>query len=412
MTVLRYIWRGVLYLSFFILVAAAVAFLIGDQLGFAVKPTVQTIDKVPFSAPPLDVPAADTTYARLHPPAVTNPTPIRNVIMIIGDGMGVGQLTAALDLAAGTGYRPVLPQMPVAGLVRTYTADNLVTDSGAGATAFATGYKTVNRRLSKTATGQSVRTLLEQMRDEGKATGIVTTSYLIDATPAAFAAHVDHRGETDAVTTQMLNAGITVLFGGDGGTFPENRLRDATRNGYTLVRSLEELAAVPDSVRVLGLWDEREGFESYGPPLPDLVPRALSQLDRDPDGFFLLIEQEQTDGAGHANRLDLMQEGVLEVDRALRTVLDFAAADGQTLVLVTADHDTGGIGIVQGYYQNGEAEIRWNTFSHTSDWVPLLAAGPGAAAFTGVMDNTDIPRRLATLMGWANFPALSAEAMP
>lgn len=412
MTFLRFLWRTLLYLSFVIVVVTVALFFVSNYLGYAVRPTLQTIDEVSFTRPPLQPVASDSVYFSLYPSAIPDTTTIRNIVLILGDGMGIAQLTTVLDLAAGDGYVSVLAQMPVTGLVRTYSANSLVTDSGAGATAFSTGYKTVNRRIAKTPTGESARTLLEQMRDQGKATGIITTSYLVDASPAAFAAHVDHRDETETIAAQMLAADIDLLLGGDGDTFPESLLSEAERQGYAVVRTAEALAALPDSGRVLGLWDGRKAFEAYGPPLPGLVQRALAQLRRDPDGFFLFIEQEQTDGGAHANRFDFVQTGVLELDEALRVVLNFAAADGHTLVLVVADHDTGGVGVVDGYFSAAEAEVRWSGFSHTNHWTPLFAAGPGADAFTGVLENTDVPRRIATLMAWTDFPALLPETVP
>src|SRR5690606_1141031 len=206
MTFLRFLWRTLLYLSFVIVVVTVALFFVSNYLGYAVRPTLQTIDEVTFTRPPLQPVASDSVYFSLYPSAIPDPTAIRNIVLILGDGMGIAQLATVLDLAAGDGYVSVLAQMPVTGLVRTYSANSLVTDSGAGATAFSTGYKTVNRRIAKTPTGESARTLLEQMRDQGKATGIITTSYLVDASPAAFAAHVDHRDETEAIAAQMLAA--------------------------------------------------------------------------------------------------------------------------------------------------------------------------------------------------------------
>jgi alkaline phosphatase len=404
---LRIAWRTALYCSLVVVVLGLLLIPLGQWLGFPVKPTVRTITEVAFTPPGPWSSADASPDERLRRLSLdrADTTEIRNVILFIGDGMGLAQIATTVDLA-GPDASFVLPTMPVTGLVRTASASELVTDSGAGGTALATGVKTRNKRIAMTPDSVAMQSLLHMLRAQGKAVGVLTTSYLVDATPAAFTARVRHRDQYAAIARQMLEADAEVLMGGNGeGQFPEAQVAEAEARGYKVVRNAEALATVPDTARVLALWPEREGFETHGPPLPGLVRRALRQLSTNPDGFFLVVEQEQTDGGGHANRLDQVRSGVAELDAAVQEALAFAAADGQTLVLVTADHDTGGVSIVKGRYDEGTAEVRWNTFGHTGAWVPLFAAGPGAWAFTGTYENTAVPRRLAVRLGLEDFPA-------
>ena len=401
--VFRVLWRLVLYVCFAVVLVGLLIIPIGEWVGYPVKPTLRTVTNVAF-VPPGERPAgAVPDYTRLRALSFNPDTvAIRNVILVVGDGMGVQPLAAAHALT-GQGFSP-FHAMPITGLVQTTSASNLVTDSGAGATALATGFKTVNKRLGMTPDGVAVPSILEVLRDQGKAAGIVTTSYLVDATPGGFAAHVRHRDDYEGIAEDLIASGAQVLLGGDAGQFAADLLPKAEAAGYTVVRNEEAFGLVPDSARVLGLWDERDAIESFGPPLPELVPHALKRLSQEPEGFFLLVEQEQIDGAAHGNQIDMLVEAVDELEAALAQILAFAEQDGRTLVVVTADHDTGGLSIEEGAFDESTAEMRWNTFGHTGAWVPLFAAGPGAVAFTGLMDNTDVPRRLARVLDLTGFP--------
>jgi alkaline phosphatase len=356
---------------------------------------------------------AVTRYERLHRTSFNvDEDSIRNVILFIGDGLGMTQLSTALALNHGAGSQTALTLMPVTGVARTFSSNNLVTDSGAGATALATGFKTINKGISMTPERIVVKTLLEALRGEEKRVGLITTSYLVDATPAAFTAHVPHRDDYKAIAEQMITVGADLLVGGDGDTFPPESVAAAEAQGYAVVRSPQALAALPDGTPTLALWSEREdAISTYGPPLQGLVRRAIDHLRPHPQGFLLIVEQEQTDVAGHSNRLDLLTRGVAELEEAVEVALDFAEAEGGTLVLVTADHDSGGINVVEAPFAEQEAEVRWTTFRHTAQWVPVFAAGPGALAYTGVLDNTEVPRILARQMNLTDFPTRISETV-
>ena len=410
-----------------VVVLAGMVYVVGQVMGIPVRITYQTVasaelpeDQQPAPALPTDSAAAlptgssadfgsvaDSNAAATH--AETAAPAVQNVVLFIGDGMGLSML-ATVDALAGR--RLAMSRMPVTGLVRTNSRSGPISDSGAGGTAFATGFKTTNATIGMTPDGQARRTILEAAaRRDSFATGIVTTSYLTDATPAAFLAHVRDRDLYDPIARQMIASRADVLLGGGQPTvFTDSLRRAARRRRFAVGDSLEGFrgagARGDSAARWLGLFPERAGrFDKmHGPPLPEVTAAALQKLRQRGERFFLLVEQEGTDAAGHINRLPNTRRDLRELDRAVAQVLRFAArpATGRTLVLVAADHDTGGLALTD--TEGGRATVRWNTFSHTATWTPLLAYGPGAQRFTGVMPNTALPRRLARLLGLEGFP--------
>jgi alkaline phosphatase len=421
-----------------IVVLAGLVYVVGQVMGIPVRITYQTVasaelpeDQQPAPALPADSAAlpigggvlptgssaafgsvADSNAAATRAEAALA---VQNVVLFVGDGMGLSMLATVDALAR---RRLAMSRMPVTGLVRTNSRSGPISDSGAGATAFATGFKTTNATIGMTPEGQARRTILEAAaRRDSFATGVVTTSYLTDATPAAFLAHVRDRDLYDPIARQMIASRADVLLGGAQPTVFTDSLRHAARRrGFAVGDSLESFpgagARGDSTARWLGLFPERAGrFDKmHGPPLPEVTAAALQKLRQRGERFFLLVEQEGTDAAGHINRLPNTRQDLRELDRAVAQVLRFAArpATGRTLVLVAADHDTGGLAITD--TEGGQATARWNTFGHTATWTPLLAYGPGAWRFTGVMPNTALPRRLARLLELEGFLEEPARA--
>jgi alkaline phosphatase len=368
-----------------------------------------------FPVPDRTVIDSNRTAAMAAPPA-TDLAP-RSIILVIGDGMGLGHLSAVSALVRGPAGGLAVERAPVVGLVRTWAEDTLVTDSAAAASAMATGLKTPKKAVSQQPDGSAPRTLLEAAAEIGMATGVVTTAGLADATPAAFLAHAGHREEYRTILEQLLSSNATVLIGGDwqrsvkAARQPDylELVRDAEAvagTRFTVVRDAAALATAP--APLLALLPPRPGSRSaHGPPLAESARRALELLGDRAAGFLLVVEQEETDESAHANDLERVVEGLHELDAALVSVLDFASRQGDTLVIVTADHDTAGMAITHGDFDNAMAELRWLDEGHLNTWVPLFAFGPGAARFAGVLDNTEIGRRIAELLGFEGFPPAS-----
>jgi len=270
----------------------------------------------------------------------------RNVIFLIGDGMGFSQVTLARVVSG----KPLhLDGFPATGFQISTSADHCVTDSAAAATALASGTKTRNFAIGIDPDGKPLRTILEEARDQGRATGLVTTSKITHATPACFAAHVSHRSNEGDIAKQYLDAHVDVLLGGgarflpDGGGFAQR--------GYTVVRDRGALSGV-DASKLLGLFHEDHvpyvlDRTEACPSLVDMARKAIDVLAKDPDGFFLMIEGARIDMACHASDAASCVKEMLEFDEVCRLAREFAAKDGRTLVVVTADHATGALAITE-----------------------------------------------------------------
>ena len=380
-----------------------VAIALGSDLRAFPVPGSQATGIAGQAAPPVVPPATD------QPP--------RNVILVVADGMGLGELSAASALIRGPAGGLAIEHAPVVGLVRTWAVDALVTDSGAAASAMATGLKTPDGAVSTQADGSRPRTLFEAAAASGMATGFVTTSGLVDATPAAFLTHAGHRDEYRTILEQLLSSDATVLIGGDWRRYP-NAMRqpdylELVRNAesaagarLTVVRDAAAVATAP--APLLALLPARPGSRSaHGPPLAESTRRALALLGDPAAGFLLVVEHEESDEAAHDNDVDGVVAAMLELDEALRVILEYAAGRGDTLVVVAADHDTAGMAVADGDFDDGIAELRWLSDGHLATWVPLFAFGPGAPRFAGVLDNTEIGRRLAELLGLEGLPPAS-----
>jgi alkaline phosphatase len=328
----------------------------------------------------------------------------RSVILLIGDGMGIGAITAARCAGPGENGKLVLGTMPVTGLVKTHPQGNLVTDSAASGTALAAGHKTLNGRISMDSGGKSLPTILELATKMGKSTGVVTTDAVTGATPAVFYAHADQRGKQDDIAAQLVTSKMSVAMGSgkqffvpaaEGVEARKDGLDltvQAAQNGFEVVYDASAMEA-SKSRRLLGLFV----FDDSGPTFEAMTAKAVSILDANPKGFFLMAESCLPDKGGHKNDVSFSVKGVADLDAALKRVLDFAAKDGKTLVLVTADHETGGLAVLDRNDQNPSGTPGWVHKSHTGNMVPVYAFGPGAEKFGGTHDNTEIPKIIAGL---------------
>lgn len=318
----------------------------------------------------------------------------KNVILLVADGAGVGHFTVMRNLR-GENFNTGL--MPVIGFHATHCADRAVTDSAAAATALATGFKTNYEMVSvDPKTLAPLPTVLEAAEKIGKATGLVTTANFWDATPAAFAAHSKHRRDP-GVDLQMLRSGADVIAGTGEEDFSRELSPEAAQaakeNGYTVVNTRAELDAVKGAKLLAYFPYQERNVDVPEAPLPVLAKWALDKLDDDPDGFFLLIEHEGVDSSSHQNHHLDLRKSLTSFDEAVGVALEFAKKRGDTLVLVTADHETGGLRVSE-TKTTSRWRIEWSASDHTATAVPLFAFGPGAAAFAGFQDNTEVGKKL------------------
>ena len=346
---------------------------------------------------------------------LSNKTRALNVVLMIGDGMGQAQIDAARITAMGASGFLHLERMPVTGLVHTHSADRLITDSAASGTALSTGFKTNYEMVGQLPDGTRLTTILEAARDEGLATGLVVTSAINHATPASFTAHNVNRYNYAPIAVQMLEAGVDVMLGGGRQWFLPKGVAGSARTdeldlvaqakaaGYDYLQTEGELRQ-SKADRLLGLFasDELLGKASE-PTLAEMTGKALSVLDKNNKGFFLLVEGSLIDWEAHDHKTPEMIQHLLQFDMAVKKALDFAIKDKNTLVVVTADHETGGMTIFNGGLDGSKLRVRWTTIDHTPLTVPLFAFGPGANSFMGVYDNTKLPRLMSRALNLKTF---------
>jgi len=352
-------------------------------------------------------------------PATGAPSGVRNIILFIGDGMGQTQRQAARRAAVDDDGMLAMDDMPAAGLLHTAAADSDVPDSAAAATAMASGVKTNVGVIGLDARLAPVATILEKAGSRGKLTGLVTTAPLTDATPAAFAVHVRDRKLFAEIAAQLLNARVDVMLGGGedtllpdaaNGCYEKCRERTDGRNifrrevnqGTTWVCDAKALAAVDpaSTTRLVGLFADQGMIRPFSPSLADMTQKAIDILARGPNGFFLMVEAGQIDWAAHANDAEHVIADTIGLDRAVKIARQYAAANNDTLIIVTADHETGGMALSHlpmglngedGPFpmaDGGTFYVNWSTSQHTPTDVPVTAMGPGAQQLNGVHDNT------------------------
>jgi alkaline phosphatase len=314
-------------------------------------------------------------------------TPVR-LILFIADGAGMGHWSALW----GT-HQPAVARFPIVGLMRPGNTSSNRPESASSATALAIGMRTFYSGIGVGPDSLPRPSVIDVAEVSGLATGIVTTAQLIDATPAAFAAHTSDRYAYPQIAHEMANHGIEVLLGDGQGVLEADPRFGA---GYTVIRDPAQLRELPlDTLsNLLGLFSILSvSAEDRDPSLATMTAAALEVLDRDPDGFFLLVETEQTDERGHDNApFDVIAAEMAHFDEAIRRALDYQSAHPETLIVVTSDHETGGFAVFPD--DDDILTGAYTTLGHTAEPVPVFAIGPGAEPFGGVQTDAEIGQHL------------------
>ena len=329
----------------------------------------------------------------------------KNVILIIGDGMGVPQVYASV--VAERANNSAFLRFPYSGFSRTYSRNKYRTDSAAGGTALTTGHKVDNYHVNWGPDSARYETIFDDAKRAGMSTGFVVTSSVLDATPAATYGHVPYRKMFDTLSLQMAQCQHDVMIGGGRKYFFTQNRKDGlapldtlARRGYTVVNTLDSMNRFGGQRLVALLY---EGDPLTAPARGDVLAqgakKAIAMLSRNDKGFALMIEGSQIDWACHNNDSAYMRAELADFEVMLHAVLDYAQRDGQTLVVVTADHETGGVTLPDGDIEKGQNDVRYLWGSHTGCMVPVFALGPGAQYFSGIQENIDIPEKIRWLMG-------------
>ncbi|MCC7300834.1 MAG: alkaline phosphatase [Verrucomicrobia bacterium] len=315
----------------------------------------------------------------------------KNIILFIGDGMGLSQVSAG-KIAKG---KLEMERCPVTGLVSTWSSSSLVTDSAAAATALATGSKTGNGTLGLSPDGQRLKNVFEYAKEKKKSTGVAVVCSLTHATPVGFIVHATGRKLDAEIAEQIAASDVDVLFGGG---------RDVFQSRLSELRKKMPVALTTEEFRKLGAPGKAAALlYPVHPPLAaerevslkELTQKAIEILSQNTNGFFLMVEGSQIDWVAHKNDGTNTVSEVIDFDNAIGAGLDFAAKNGETLVIITADHETGGFAVLDGSVENKTVnKTGFVCGAHTATLVPLFAFGPGSGVFGGVHDNTDVGKAM------------------
>lgn len=326
---------------------------------------------------------------------------VKNVIFMVGDGMGLVQVSAAWVANRG---KLNLDNCTYTGFSRTYCANKLITDSGAGGTAFATGHKTNYHSVGVDATGKPVTSLTELAHSNGLKTGIVVTCNLTDATPSDYCAHNVDRDQEDAIATDYLKCNVDYIFGAGRERFnkrSDNRdlLAEMKQKGYQVCTSWEDTQKITKGkIFAIPSEGQLEFARERGTIEGDVCMHALKFLNQDSKGFFAMFEGSRIDDCGHFNDLPRLVEEVTDFDKVVGRVMEWAEKDGNTLVIVTADHETGGFILQDGNIASGSVSGSFASKEHSGIMVPVYAYGPGAENFTGIYENTELFHKIVKLL--------------
>lgn len=327
---------------------------------------------------------------------------VKNVILMIGDGMSLMHVYTAWAANRGKLW---LENAQATGLSKTWAVKKLVTDSGSGGTSLATGVKTVYHAVGVDPEGKPLTSLVDVAKELGKDAGMAVTCRLWDATPCDFCGHNIDRDKEEELVGDYPTSGVDFVFGGGAQKFTNRKdgrdiFKELQKKGYHVSRTLDDFFAYDKNSRIFAVPYDKET------PLPDergdLLARAsmkgISLMNQNKNGFFMMIEGSQLDDYGHFNQLDLLMKETLDFDQTVGEVMKWAAKDGETLVVVTADHETGGLTLVNGNKDEGRVECCFSTKDHSGAMVPVYAFGPGAENFTGIFENTDVFKKIKKLM--------------
>lgn len=371
-----------------------------------------------FALPFLATPATSGDYLTLRESKLVGTTDITgpNIILMIGDGMGVEQINLARLVEVGEGGLLSMDKIGTPVLMTTNSSSSDITDSAAAGTAIACGKKTINDYVGVGPDGKAMYNIAEIAKLSNMSTGVVSTAELTHATPASFIAHVPDRNDYGRIAYQTVHANTDVMLAGGSSQFSEDQLSTFEERGYEVTQTTEELLSAPTG-KIVGLFSSGhfpfvQALNPSVPSLAQLTQKSLDVLGENPEGFFLMVEGARIDHAGHSNDPVNVALETISFDKAVQVARDYVDAHPSTLLIVTADHETGGLQ-VQGFEESFNfpsdglsvtenttlriqrtlgANVSWTTDYHTPTKVPLYMYGRSMTDFTNstTIDNTEV----------------------
>jgi len=325
----------------------------------------------------------------------------QNIILLIGDGMALSQITAARTV---NDDQLNILRCNYIGIQSTHAADKYVTDSGASATAMACGEKTNYYTIGVDINGNPLTSIIEMAEASGMATGLMTTSTIVHATPASFFAHHTDRFAYEDIALQLIHQDVDFFMGGGKLYFDQrsdglNLIDSLLAKNYEVVQSLEQVSGNKNTAVFIANNHPTRYAWGRGDVLGNSLELALSMFKNKEKGFFIMVEGAQIDWAGDENDQDYLMAEMLDFDRAVGKAIDFAEVDGNTLVIITGDHETGGFSLLDGDRNNNTVEGGFLTTQHTGSMVPVFAFGLGAKEFIGVYENSEIFYKMQSQLG-------------
>ena len=324
----------------------------------------------------------------------------KNIILAVGDGGGLNQVMLSRLAIGGMDHKLSIDQLPYHGISLTHSYNNIYTDSAAAATTWATGHKTKNRYLSIDVNKEKLQTITEMLSKKSYISGLVATSSITHATPAAFYAHIDSRYKYSEIAEQLIDSPINIAMGGGLEFFDIEKIEDSH---HILTNKKSFNLNFNDSKKVIGLFDNDGIYRDTDKPTQrEMTDFTLKYLNKNQcNGFFLMTEGSQIDWAAHDNNANEMIAEFRDFDLTIKDLINFVTQNKETLLIITADHETGGLQILK--QEDDSVIVQWGTGSHTSIPVGVYTYGPAAELFNGVMDNTDIHQKMLEAIDYKNL---------
>jgi len=320
----------------------------------------------------------------------------QSIIFIIADGTGIGQYS--LSYYANGSFAPA--RFDHVGLVATHpnhgecaTTCKRVTDSAASGTALSAGIKTYNGAIGVDQDTLAVKTMLEWAEEKNMATGLVATSTVTHATPASFVAHIDYRKKEKEIAQQFAEAEVEVILGGGKKFWPDDLIAEYESRGGQYINKID--APLEPGRKLLGLFADNAlppAHDGRSPSTTEMARLALSRLEQNPNGYFVMIEESQVDWGGHSNSAEYIKGEMSSLNELVNFTLDYQNDHPDVLVVLTADHECGGVAVHDA--KDSDLDIRFTSDYHSANFVPIWATGPGSEVFDAFMDNTEIGKQL------------------